>query len=214
MFRHWWVLGVCGWLSFFALAFCGSPGIDIDVTVSSDSGLEAMAADADADGSGGGGEPVGSGHLSVVDHEGRLVGVVVARTHRLLEHNELFDAVQVFHPGTELFFSVRMASGEVLRPGKIFFSGGNCNGAAAVRALCPDCPSGFNLAFSYKGHWYRVPDGQPRESFKYASYVAEEGGAQCTGHGNSSTQVYPLEVLQPPFQLGSFVPPLRFVWGP
>ncbi len=212
MFKPWWALGVCGWLSFLALAFCGNPGIDIEVTLLPDAENGAMAADADEGKRSG--EPVGAGQLSVVDSEGRLVGVVVARTHRLLEHNELFDAVQVFHPASELFFSVRMASGEVLRPGKIFFSGGNCSGAVAVRAMCPDCPSGFNLAFSYKGTWYRVPDGLARLSFKYASYVAEEGDAQCTGHGNSSTQVYPVEALEPQFQLGSFVPPLRFVWGP
>jgi hypothetical protein len=209
---RWWLvpLGVIGWLGLFVLAYCGSPGVEVDIRFTDDH-LE--LANADEQEPGNPSEPVGSGQLSVVDAEGRLVGIVVARTHRLLDHNELFDAVQVFHPEFELFFTIRMATAEVLRPGKVFFASGNCSGTAAIRALCPDCRSGYQLAFPYHGIWYEVTGGDERIQFQYSSYVAEEPDSQCTGHGNSSTFVYPLTKMDPMKTPGAFQAPLKFVWG-
>jgi hypothetical protein len=202
-----------GWLAFFWLAYCGSPGLRVDVSFEPDNVPGAEAAPDDNAGAEVA-EPIGQGKLYVVDDTGRLVGALVHRTHRLLDHSELFDAVMVYNPQYGLFFSVRMSSAEVLLPAKLFFTGGNCTGSAAVRANCPDCVSGYDLAFSYLGSWYRVPGGEERSQFKYTSYVADDDlEYQCTAHGNSSTYVYPLDTLGPGENPGAFVPPLRFVWG-
>jgi hypothetical protein len=212
MTRRMTLVAAAGWLAFFVLAYCGGNGLEVDVRWSGD-GEGISDAAAGEDGVEGGVEPLPAGRLSVVDADGRLVGLLVSRTHRLLEHNELFDGIQVYHPGHGLFFGIRMTDAQVLLPGKLFFSGGGCSGTAAVRALCPQCPSGFDLAFSYKGTWYRVPGGVERKSFNYSSYVADDLDSQCTGHGASSTHVYPLDTLPPGQHPESFTPPLRFHWA-
>jgi len=212
--KRWQILWLfSGWVAFFFLAFCSPispPSDDAAPTAEIDAGPipDALAAsDGRADP-----EPAGNGTLRVVDDNGTLVGVLVSRTHRLLEGSELYDAVTVFHPPTGLFFSTRMADASVLLPAKVLFAAGNCTGKAAVRAACGDCLSGYDLAFFYNKTWYRVAGGVPRTQFSYSSYVPEEPGAVCAGHGNSNTYAFPVDPLGPGKTPGLFVPPLRFAW--
>jgi hypothetical protein len=212
---RWQVLALSsGWVAFFFLAFC--------TPVSTPSGEDALqtgdvagpipdaraASDRRPEP-----EPAGTGTLRVVDDNGTLVGVLVSRTHRLLENSELYDAVTVFHPPTGLFFSIRMSDASVLLPAKVLFASGNCTGKAAIRAACTDCVSGYDLAFYYNNAWYRVAGGASRVQFNYSSYVPEEPGAACAGHGNSNTQAFPVDPLGPGETPGLFVPPLRFAFG-
>jgi len=207
------LLAAAGWMAFFWLAYCGSPGVRVDVSFEPDRIVEAQASP-DGPGNPPAALPVGKGTLYVADAVGKVAGVLVHRSHRMQDNNELFDAVMVYNPTHHLFFSLRMTTAEVLLPGKVFFTGSNCTGSAAVRANCPTCLSGYDLAFSYNGNWYRVPGGEERSQFKYTSYVADDDlEYQCTAHGNSSTHVYPLDPLGPGENPGPFTPPLRFVWG-
>jgi len=206
--KCFWV-GLAGWMAFLGAVFCSTPGLDVEVRWTGEDRDGARAAAARE----GPAEPLEQGRLAVVDANGTLVGLLLSRTHRLFEHNELFDAVTVYNPKYGLFFSIQMQSALVLRPAKVFFAAGNCTGTAAIRATCPDCVSGYGLAFSYNGQWYRVGGGKGRSQFSYSSYIAEETDAVCTGHGHSSTYVYPLDPLGPTEGLPIFEPPLRFVWG-
>ncbi len=211
---RWQVLWLfSGWVAFFFLAFCSplsSPSQDAPLPQADSAGPipDALAASDDRPEP----EPAGNGTLRVVDAQGTLVGVLVSRTHRLLEGSELYDAVTVFHPPTGLFFSIRMADASVLLPAKVLFSAGNCTGKAAIRASCTDCLSGYDLAFYYNNAWYQIAGGEPRVQFSYSSYVPEEPGATCAGHGNSSTYAFPVDPLGPGQTPGLFVPPLRFAW--
>lgn len=197
------LLAFSGWLAFFFLAFCTSTGVSVDVTLG-DRGFAAVDA---AEGNGG-----VTGTPRVVDAEGRLVGALVSRTHLHYDGSELYDAVQVYNPGTGLFFTIRMSNSEVLLPAKVLFSKGNCNGEAAIRATCPDCVSGYDLAFARKGAWYRIEGGTERVQFGYSSYLPPEPGSACAGHGMSTSYGYPVVKLDASESPGDFSPPLRFAW--
>lgn len=192
------------------LAFCGEPVVTVEVRFADDGVAPVDAAEGDA---GPDVQPLDGGRLYVVDHEGKLVGTVISRAHRLAEYNELYDAVTVYNPSYGLFFSIKMTNAKVLRPAKALFANANCTGTASVRATCPDCLSGYDLGFEHGGVWYRIPGGQERVQVSYTSYIADEPDAICTAHGNSSTWVYKAVEISPPETPGQFVPPLRFVWG-
>ncbi|MBM4353649.1 MAG: hypothetical protein FJ109_07590 [Deltaproteobacteria bacterium] len=214
--KRWQVLCLfSGWFFFFFLAFCNPlsvPSGDLDEARGRGDSAGPIPDALAADGTPAPPEPAGSGTLRVVDNDGKLVGVLVSRSHRLLEDSELYDAVTVFHPPTGLFFTIRMADASVLLPAKVLFSAGNCTGKAAIRASCADCVSGYDMGFFYNKQWYRVQGGVLRDQFSYSSYVPEEPGAICAGHGNSNTYAFPVDPLGPGETPGLFVPPLRFAW--
>jgi len=209
--KKWHIgIGIAGLVAAFYLAFCAESMVTVEVNWEGDSVKRAEASPEDETGPD---EPVGGGKLYVADQEGRMVGVVLSRAHRLMDDNELYDAVSVYNPKVGLFFSIKMTNAQVLLPAKVLYANANCTGTASVRATEPEAQSGYDLAFSYNGQWHRIPGGQNRKQINYTSYVADELDAQCTAHGQSSTWAFATEPVGPFESPGEFVPPLRFVWG-
>lgn len=202
------VLLISGWVAFFYLALCSSP-VSKDVLEPADRVNigEALAKDGQVFW-----PEAPMGALSVVDAAGRLVGILVARTHPQRGDSDLYDAVQVYNPEYRLFFGIHMSSGKVLLPAKIMFGQGSCSGKVGVRATCPECLSGYDLGFSWGNTWYRMEGGVERESFTYSAYVPPESDGKCTGHGMSSTYAYPAQAVDPLESPPAFSGPLQFVW--
>ncbi len=206
MGKQAWIVAAAGWSAALWLAYCGTDGgfskQDLDLLP------EATASDITAP------QGLHPGTLWVVDSAGSPVGVLYSRRHPMLEENETYDAVSVYNPQKDLFFSVRMSTGEVLRPGKVFFNGSSCAGAAGIRANCVECVSGFGLAFRSGNQWYRVADASPRVEFTYTTYLPEALGEPCVSHGSSQTYVYPAIALASDQSPGPWMAPFQFRWVP
>ena len=202
-----WVVAAAGWFAACCLAYCGTDGLQHSQEM--DWVPDANAADGVP-----APEGVHPGTLWVVDSGGTPVGVLYDRRHPMLEENEAYDAVSVYNPHKDLFFTVRMSTGEVLRPGKVFFADGSCSGSAGIRANCTDCVSGRSIAFKSGNTWYRVDDLATRQQFTYLTYLPEALGEPCVAHGSSQTYVFPARALSAGDAPPDFMPPYSFRWVP
>jgi len=199
------LIAAAGWFAAFWLAFCSTQQGD-------DFADSTLLPDANAGDQSGVPEHPHAGSLWVVDADERPVGLALGRRHPMLDDYEGYDAISVYSPRFNLFFALRMSSGEVLRPAKVFFSGGSCQGIAGLRAARGDAVSGFDLAFKTGGQWFRVDGGVERQSITYSSYLPEALGEPCTAHGSSQTYIFPATALSDLEAPPEWRAPFSFRW--
>jgi len=156
--------------------------------------------------------PQAGGGLWVVDANGGAVGVLVSRGHPYTQNDPLQDAVTVFSPKGDLFFSLRMSSGKVIVP-KMGVSDGAC-GQVVVAGNYPNLDgvlSGVQVGVAFKGDWYRVKPGEPLSLVPCAGTTSEGDDPKCVPH-SGSCRGFPVEKLPDGILPASFPAPLKVVF--